>query len=71
MLHGRVCFAGSRSSHRTRRGSGHSVPIVTNSLLARRREPSEDHEVRLRQSAEAECTPKNRIAKEYLGGGRE
>ena len=28
-----------------------------------------DQEVRLRRSAEAECAPKNRRAKEYLGGG--
>ena len=40
------------------------------SLLARRREPGEDQEVRLRLSAEAECAPKNRSTGEYLGDGR-
>ena len=44
--------------------------IAMESLLARRREPGEDQEVRLRRGAESEYAPKNRNAKEYLGGGR-
>ena len=46
------------------------MPIATESLLARRREPGEGQEVRLRRSAEAKCAPKNRSTARYLGGGR-
>ena len=71
--HGSRChpfFAYARTVVRTGRGSGRSMPVATRSLLARRREPGEGQEVRLRQSTEAECAPKNRSTARHLGGGR-
>ena len=62
-------LAHARTDVGTGRGSGHHVPIATESL-ARRRETGEGQEVRLQGSAEAECAPKNRSTAKYLSGGQ-
>ena len=46
------------------------MPIATEFLFGEEARAWGDHEVRLRRSAESECTAKNRIGAKYLGDGR-